>query len=163
MFKFLKKTTYLLGLLIFSLSISCNYEPTKKTIISISNISNHPADDYSASWFDNGKKIIFVSNRNKNISIYTMNHDGTNQTKISTYSSSYYYPLISPNGKKIVFYSTRDGNREIYTMNSDGSNQINISNNPSYDIAPSWSPDGKKIIFTSSRDGNWEIYSLKLN
>ena len=132
---------YLFIMLIFLITISCVFETS--------------CDESAAA---------LVSNRNGNPEIYSMNSDGSNQTRITNNSSSnYYYPFLSTDGEKIVFYSTRDGNREIYIMNSDGSNQTNISNNPSFDIAPSWSPDGKKITFTSSRNGNWEIYSIKLN
>ena len=153
---------YLFIILIFLITISCVFEPSKKSMTS--NISNNPNDDYSSSWSPDSKKIVFVSNRNGNPEIYSMTSDRSNQTRITNNSSSnYYYPFLSTDGEKIVFYSTRDGNREIYIMNSDGSNQTNISNNPSFDIAPSWSPDGKKITFTSSRNGNWEIYSIKLN
>ena len=55
---------YLFTILIFFINISCIAEPIKK--INISNISNNLSDDYSSSWSPDGKKIMFVSNRDGN-------------------------------------------------------------------------------------------------
>ena len=76
---------YLFIMLIFLITISCVFEPSKKSMTS--NISNNPNDDYSSSWSPDSKKIAFVSNRDGNREIYIMNSDGSNQTKISNNTS----------------------------------------------------------------------------
>ena len=69
---------YLFTILIFFINISCIAEPIKKI-----NISNNLSDDYSSSWSPDGKKIMFVSNRDGNREIYIMNSDGSSQNIIS--------------------------------------------------------------------------------
>src|SRR3989344_3718592 len=105
-------------------------------------------------------KIAFVSERDGNKEIYTMNPDGTNQINLTKNPAYDGFPDWSPDGKKIAFNSDRDGNWEIYVMNADGTNQINLTNNSSKDQFPSWSPNGTKIAFVSERDSNLEVYTM---
>jgi Tol biopolymer transport system component/uncharacterized protein YkvS len=99
-------------------------------------------------------KIVFVSDRDGNREIYTMNPDGTNQTRLTFNSAFEGGPRWSPDGTKIVFVSDRDGGgtQRIYVMNADGSNPILLT--PSSfgvgDFDPSWSPDGSKIVFAGT-------------
>ncbi|HEX8424416.1 MAG TPA: hypothetical protein VF634_13445, partial [Pyrinomonadaceae bacterium] len=93
-------------------------------------------------------KIAFVSNRDGNNEIYTMEPDGTAQTNLTNHPADDTDPAWSPDGTKIAFSSDRDGNSQIYVMNADGTNVTRITNNEHYDKEPSWSPDGTKIAFT---------------
>lgn len=113
-------------------------------------------------WSTDGKKIVFVSWRDSdnpeecrdsecNFEIYTMDADGSNQTRITDHPSEDWGPVWSPDGKKIAFQSLRDEptdpfvcdencNSEIYVMNMDGSNIIRLTNNDTPDWGPSWRP-----------------------
>jgi len=105
-------------------------------------------------------KIAFESNRDVNYEIYSMNADGTGQTRLTSNPASDFQPALSHDGKKILFVSNRDGNNEIYRMNADGTGQTRLTSNPASDIRPAWSADRTKIVFESNRDGNDEIYSM---
>jgi hypothetical protein len=97
-------------------------------------------------------KIAFVSDRDGNQEIYTVNADGSGVTRLTNNPAEDNSPAWSPDGTRIAFVSTRDGNPEIYLMNIDSSGQTNLTNNPSPDDDPTWSPDGRRIAFTSARD-----------
>uniref|UniRef100_A0ACD5GRV4 TolB family protein n=1 Tax=Desertifilum tharense IPPAS B-1220 TaxID=1781255 RepID=A0ACD5GRV4_9CYAN len=47
------------------------------------NLTNHPADDATASWSPDGQFIAFRSFRNGDAEIYRMNADGTNQVNLT--------------------------------------------------------------------------------
>lgn len=108
-------------------------------------------------------KIAFASNRTGNQQIYTMNPDGTLQTRITTNTAADYQPAFSPNGSRIAFVSNRDGNANIFVMNADGSSQLRLTTSPADDVQPMFSPDGTRLIFTSYRDGSAQIYIMNAN
>ncbi|MBA2361094.1 MAG: PD40 domain-containing protein [Actinobacteria bacterium] len=91
--------------------------------------------------------IAFVSHRDGNAEIYTMNRDGSNQTNITRAPASDYAPAFSPDGRTIAFVTTRDGNPEIYTMAADGSGANRLTDNATSDSDPAFSPDGQRIAF----------------
>ena len=97
-------------------------------------------------------KIVFYSNRDGNPEIYTMNSDGSNQTRLTFNEAGDGWPTWSPNGQQILFDTDRDGNEEIYVMDADGKNQRNLSNHLAFDGSPHWHPDGQRIAFSSSRE-----------
>jgi len=105
-------------------------------------------------------KIAFHSDRDGNFEIYSMNSDGTGQTRLTTNTDLDAEPSWSPDGTMIAFYSNRDGNDEIYIMNSDGTGQTRLTTNTFTDREPSWSPDGTMIAFHTDRDADFEVYTM---
>ncbi len=105
-------------------------------------------------------KFAFVTDRDGNEEIYTVNSDGTQPTRLTNHAARDFVPAWSPDGRWLAFASLRDGNTEIYTMNADGSGLTRLTNNQNTDSEPSWSPDGSRLAFHSYRDGNWEIYAM---
>jgi hypothetical protein len=105
-------------------------------------------------------KIAFQSNRDGNFEIYSMNADGTGQTRLTFNGASDLDPSWNAAGTKIALETNRDGNFEIYTMNADGTGATRLTTNSVTDGRPSWSPDGTKIAFDTIRDGNFEIYTM---
>jgi uncharacterized repeat protein (TIGR03803 family) len=110
-----------------------------------------------------GGKIAFASLRDGNYEIYSMNPDGSNQTRLTNNTAEDYAPAMSSDGNRIAFGSFRDGNYEIYVMNSDGTGQTRLTNNLRDDFQPSFSPDGSRIVFVSTRNGNYEIYVMDVD
>ncbi|MFN2505618.1 MAG: TolB family protein, partial [Acidimicrobiales bacterium] len=67
-------------------------------------------------------RIVFISDRDGDNEVFTMNPDGSNQVNLTNNTATEFEPAWSADGTKIVFVSNRDANNEIYTMNSDGMN-----------------------------------------
>ena len=106
-------------------------------------------DDKFAIKIPNSNRILFVSNKDGDDEIYSMDSDGKNVKQLTNNEDKDFLPAISPNGLEIVFTSQRDLKDELYKMNIDGSNQIRITNNDRLNNEANWSPDGKKIAFLS--------------
>ncbi len=110
-------------------------------------------------------KIAFESKRDGNDEIYSMNPDGSSQSRLTNNSETDVNPIVSPDGTRIVFDSKRNGNEEIFVMNADGTGVTRITNNDFVDQEPAWSRDGTRIVFASKRnnDNSVEIYTMNAN
>lgn len=122
----------------------------------------------------NYNKILFQSTRDdttnsaniyaRNWEIYTMNPDGTNQTRITNLApSGERHPAWSADKTKITFTSNLNPVNEIYTIDGNGSNRIRLTSLNVDTGVSVYSPDGSKIAFQTTKDGNWEIYTMNSN
>jgi Tol biopolymer transport system component len=104
--------------------------------------------------------IVFDTNRDGNIEIYSMSPTGGGVQRLTNNAARDAEPNISPDGAKIAFVSDRDGDDEIWVMGADGSNPVKLTDNGFSDRQPAWSPDGAKIVFRSDRSGNNDIWVI---
>ena len=107
------------------------------------------------------KKIVYVSNRDGNENIYSINIDGTELTRLTDYSGNDLYPEASPDGKKIAYTSDIGGVWQIMVMDWDGKNKRQITHNNFRSAYPSWSYDSNYIYFEAYFDGDWELFRIK--
>lgn len=130
----------------------------------VTKLTNDKWDSYPYGCKWGSQKIVFVTNRDDNYEVYSMNMDGTEQTNLTRHPSKDFCATgATPDGQWITFTSDRDGNDEIYIMRADGSEQTRLTNNLASDVCPMVSPDGKKIVFTSDRNGNEDIYVMNVD
>ena len=93
-------------------------------------------------------KIVFQSARDGGVNaqeIYSMNPDGSAQTRLTDSDGSNGIARWSPDGLKIMFGSSRDP-AGTYLMNADGSGQTRVT----IPGDAQWSPDGTKIAYAQS-------------
>jgi Tol biopolymer transport system component len=105
-------------------------------------------------------RIAFNSYRDGGYEIFTMNADGTDQTRVTIAAGDDTQPSWSPDGSKIAFQSNRDGNDEIYTMFADGYGLTRLTDDTAIDGSPAWSPDGSKIAYMSLASGAPNIWVM---
>lgn len=104
-------------------------------------------------------KIAFVSLRDGNPEIYTMDPDGANVVRLTNNGVPDEEPAWSPDGTKIAFASdvsapasvtdaaARAKYREIYIMNADGSGVTQVTHDQQEEDDPSWAPDGMHLTY----------------
>lgn len=108
-------------------------------------------------------KLVFMSTRDDNFEIYSMEANGDSVKNLSCNKATDYAFSATPDGR-IVFSSGREGNREIYLMAKDMKTAVNLTNHPSDDRVAQVSPDGKRILFASYRDEkNGELYLMDID
>lgn len=115
-------------------------------------------------------RIVFTSDRDGNIELYSMKTDGTDVVRLTNTPDdddvhAELQPAVSPDGTKILF-TLREGpeldfyDSDVYVMNADGTGRMNLTNTPGRDEEPAWSPDGSRIAFQSRRDGSYDIWVM---
>lgn len=122
---------------------------------------------YSAecAYSPDGSRIVFASNRDGSMNLYTMGADGTDVQQVTHTIDSYNGgPFFSPDGSQIVFRADR-GRRhylQIYLINADGSSERQLTDNGAVNWAPYWYPNGTFVAFTTSLHGHrhYEIYGI---
>jgi TolB protein len=103
-------------------------------------------------WSPVAQKILYQQINGAIWSIWTMNDDGSNKTRITNpLTESATDAVFSGDGQWIVYSSenTHTTRASIYRINTSGGTPIRITNDTAYDGAPSISKDGSKVVFES--------------
>jgi Tol biopolymer transport system component len=109
-------------------------------------------------------KLAFVSDRDGNDEIYTMNDDGSELTRITTDPATDASPSWSPDCAQIVFASQRTGRWNLYVVGADGTGEHAITAETEWDDRqPAWSPTGASIAFVSNRFGQNDLFTMSLD
>lgn len=106
-------------------------------------------------------KIAFSSWRHRNLDIYLMNPDGSEEVRLTHHLARDAGPIWSPTGEHILFSSDRDGGPgdwDLYLMNADGSNVRRVFEKEAARGRATWSPDGEQIAYSRWEQGKFYIY-----
>ncbi|MBL7726653.1 MAG: PD40 domain-containing protein, partial [Dinghuibacter sp.] len=108
-------------------------------------------------------KLVFMSTRDGNFEIYSMEANGDSIKNLSCNKATDYSFGNTADGR-ILFYSNREGNDEVYLSSKDGKTAVNLTNHPRADRIASISPNGQKIVFSSYRDNPMpELYVMNID
>ena len=121
----------------------------------------HKAFEESPRWHPSGTGIVWVSTRDKNPDLYTVDTDGKNEKRLTTDPAYDLHPAWKPDGKRIAFASGRSGRQKIHAMNADGTQVQKLTEGDFLDAWPTWKPDGSAIAFVSNRAGNYDIWTMQ--
>ncbi len=120
----------------------------------------HKAFEESPRFAPDGKKVLWVSTRNKNPDLYTVDAEGKNEKRLTNDLAYDLHPAWSPDGKLIAFSSGRSGRQKIHLMNADGSDVKKLTDGEFLDAWPAWRAGGKQLAFASNRSGNYDIWLM---
>lgn len=107
--------------------------------------------------------IYFLSNRDGNFEVYSMDATGSEQKNLTNHPNLDYWVSYNQLNGLIYFYSNRHGNNDIYYMNKNSLNPRMKPNNEASNTNPQISPDGLTILFQSDWNrSSGEIYSMNI-
>lgn len=123
---------------------------------------------WDPTWSPDGKLILFASNRDGGIQLFTVSPKGSAIKRITKLPAIRGRSDWSPDGKFIVTYSGESWKREVYIMNADGSDVRQLTPAGGNSQGPSFSPDSQWVAFTAyfdhyGDDHGCEIYIVRIN
>ena len=96
--------------------------------------------------------IIFTSDRDGNVEVYSVDPDGSNETNLTSSTEDESSPLVSPDGRLIAFQSTGVGQSALEVMRLDGSERTAVSKGSVTHRTHRWSPKSEHIAFIAEDD-----------
>lgn len=126
------------------------------------------ASGWDPTWSPDGKYILFASDMDGVVQLFTIHINGKELHKISSLPAIRGRSDWSPDGKYIVTYSGAPWKHEVYIMNADGSNAHVISPLGGNSQGASFSPDSQWVTFTAyfdhpNDDHGCEIYIMRVD
>lgn len=117
--------------------------------------------DHSPQFSQDGKKVLFVSDRTGSDEIWVCESDGSQPAQLTFFDGPIGgTPRWSPDGQQILFDARLTGNSDIYVMSAEGGKPRSLTLEPSHDVMPSWSRDGLWVYFCSNRSGTFQIWKM---
>jgi TolB protein len=123
------------------------------------------ADNLSATFSPDGRRIAFVSTRAGPPQIYVMAADGTDQELLAPFdfgaTGASNAPDWSPDGANVVFHREVDRSPQIFLVDVSrrGIKQITSAGR---NEDPTWAPDGRHFAFVSDRSGVRQLWVMDI-
>jgi TolB protein len=123
------------------------------------------ADNLSATFSPDGRRIAFVSTRAGPPQIYVMAADGTDQELLAPFdfgaTGASNAPEWSPDGANVVFHREVDRSPQIFLVDVSrrGIKQITSAGR---NEDPTWAPDGRHFAFVSDRSGVRQLWIMDI-
>jgi hypothetical protein len=92
-------------------------------------------------------RIAFMSDRDGNMEIYTMDIYGGDLRRLTHDEIWDGYPAWSPDGTQLLFVKQYDTKSDVYLMNQDGGDLRLLNPFQGWHFSPTWSPDGLWVAF----------------
>lgn len=135
---------------IFSASLS------ETGVASLRRLTDTPGYDAECSFNPDGRRVLFVSDRDGDPDIYVMDADGGNVRQLTDANGYDGGPFFSPDGEWIAYRTDRleKDLLQIHVMKADGSADTAITAGKGVRWAPFWHPKKPWLIWTGADHSN---------
>jgi len=98
------------------------------------------------SWFPDGRRIAFISNRNGGSQIFVLRLDTRAVEQVTSNNEDHSSVVVAPSGKSLLAMSSRE-NANIFAWDFSASAEVEYTSEFGLQIRPEPAPDGKMLLF----------------
>jgi TolB protein len=88
------------------------------------------------------ERISFVTDRDGNDEVYTMNLDGSDPQRVTNHDADDFSSSWTSDGARLIFDTDRNGHWDIYSIALSGANALRLTTSTADDRFPEWRPSG---------------------
>ncbi len=116
---------------------------------------NNAADDWDPAYAADGDTIVFVSKRDGDAKLYTMDKNGKGEKLLDLGDGIFDDPTYSPDGQSLAFTmrASTSERKQLFVADADGSNMRQIGDFDTDVNDPAWSPDSTMLAVAPSGTG----------
>ncbi len=118
----------------------------------LTQLTNNPATDSQASWFPEGDKLTFLSDRNsEHLSLWTISLTTGKEELFLDLGEGVQFAQLSPDGKQVAFNFTQNGAMNVWVASTKDGQRKQLTFDTHLSGFPCWSRDGQLIAFEKQR------------
>lgn len=114
-------------------------------------LTTDPADDFSPSWFPDGARVAFLSNRNHHFALWASDVATPHDTPVLDTGQDMDAACLSPDGKRVAFHARTNGVVNTWVATLGGGRPRQVSFGRDLIGFPCWSPDGTMLAVEAAR------------
>jgi TolB protein len=105
-------------------------------------------------------RIAFVKKSGTSKDIYTINFDGSDLRRVTSYNSLTLAPRWSADGRFMAFTCYKDGNPDLYVRDMTSGATRKLASYSGVNVPGAWSANSERLLVSLSRNGNPDIYDM---
>ncbi|MBI4312551.1 MAG: PD40 domain-containing protein [Chloroflexi bacterium] len=112
-----------------------------------------------ASWFPDGKRVVFLGRVHKSHDIYAAGIEDAHQTRLTTIGDIEGPVKVSPDGLRIAFLRSEAEEWGLHTVSAKGSDLNFLTKGMTGHVwTYAWSPDGKRLVVLTREQDNYGLW-----
>ncbi len=103
--------------------------------------------------------IVFTSDRDGNLEIYSVQADGRGEEEnLSRSPRDEFSPSLSPNGRYVAFLSGGSEDRKLEVLKINGEDRTQVFGGAGTLTQPKWGPDSERVVFAQAQESGNSVY-----
>jgi hypothetical protein len=125
-------------------------------------LTNGTKDEYHASLSPDGRRLLFVSERNGSRDVWVADADGQNPVPLTDDPGTEDQPAWSADSARIAYaaFPKEGGSFDLWVVQADGGGRRRLTTTAANEIFPAWHPSGETLAYVTDAGGTFDLYAL---